>query len=103
MDRDYEPMDYEEQNVDQPAEEDDSDELINEQADEDDYQEEPDDSKETEEEEVRSARTAVSCGHSTTGRSCCKLLWLRRMRPLWLQWQSKRKKGSSSSRCRRNS
>ena len=66
MDRDYDPMDYEEQNVDQPAEEDDSDELINEQADEDDYQDEPEESKETEEEEVRPANR-VSCGHLPMG------------------------------------
>lgn len=56
MDADYDPMDYEEQNADQPEGDDDSDEMINEQADDDEDQEEHDDSKETEEEEVMSAR-----------------------------------------------
>lgn len=52
MDADYEPMEYEEQPADQPDGEDDSDELINEQADEEEEPEEFEESKETEEEEV---------------------------------------------------
>lgn len=107
MDADYDPMDYEEQNADQPEGDDDSDELINEQADDDEDQDEADDSKETEEEEVLSGFELVQLRAPVAGTSRWLLLLcsleLRRMRPPWPKLEKQRRKGSSSSRCRRSS